>query len=529
VYLFVRVFHCLFAFYKALRVALEGLRADQLACLTNYSSSLREAQTAAAAACGQFDGKLEEAQIKYKTELSARRKYFNLVQELRGNIRVYCRVRPIIAKDVEKSAVSCCAYPDADADPEEGARLLSLEVAAKANASVNNSSTKPQKYEFDRVFGPESSQQEVFDATKWLVNSCMDGYNVCIFAFGQTGSGKTFTMEGASEQGAGQERGLNYRALDELFRIKKEREPDSEYTLQVSMLEIYNERIRDLLLESVKEEKVERDDDFKEEKDKEPKIRSGPNGMFVEGLTLRDVSTPEGVAAAMVYGKANRSTGVTNMNEHSSRSHMILSITVKGFNKVAGVTYLGKLHLIDLAGSERLSKSQATGDRLKEAQNINRSLAALGNVMEALAKKRDHIPYRDSKLTFLLQDSLGGQAKTLMFAQISPTNDDYEESLCSLNFATRVRKVELGKSQRNIKTLKEVKEETVTPTKDSDEATVTSSRHVSPIKSRPGTAAARVGRNNVGTGGGSAVRPRSSTVVTPNPAARSKSATPTKQ
>jgi kinesin family protein C2/C3 len=233
---------------------------------------------------------------------------------------------------------------------------------------------------------------------------------------------------------------------------------------------------------------------------------------------LRDVETPEEVVAAMAQGKQNRSTGVTNMNEHSSRSHMILSITLKGYNKVAGVTYLGKLHLIDLAGSERLSKSQATGERLKEAQSINRSLAALGNVMEALGKKRDHVPYRDSKLTFLLQDSLGGQAKTLMFAQISPTDDDYEESISSLNFAQRVRKVELGKSARNMKSLKDKEE--APKTDEVDKPDKVGSRTASPSKSKIPTTRPRTSIPSANV-----PAPRARTSVTPtNLVARARSA-----
>jgi len=137
---------------------------------------------------------------------------------------------------------------------------------------------------------------------------------------------------------------------------------------------------------------------------------------------------------------------MTNMNEHSSRSHSLLSVEVEGENLIAGIKYVGKLHLIDLAGSERLSKSLATGDRLEEAKAINKSLSALGNVIEALQKKSSHIPYRNSKLTYLLSDSLGGHAKTLMFINVSPNNTDAEETNCSLQFATRVRKVELGQA-----------------------------------------------------------------------------------
>jgi len=202
------------------------------------------------------------------------------------------------------------------------------------------------------------------------------------------------------------------------------------------MKEIYNERIRDLLTDK--------------QPDEEFKIITGERGMVVKGLTSIPVETEEDVLNAMRRGNSNRSVGVTSMNEHSSRSHSLLSVEVEGENLIASIKYFGKLHLIDLAGSERLSKTGATGDRLKEAQAINKSLSALGNVIESLQKKSNHVPYRNSKLTYLLQDSLGGHAKTLMFINVSPTSYDGEETNCSLTFATRVRKVELGTASKNV-------------------------------------------------------------------------------
>jgi len=182
--------------------------------------------------------------------------------------------------------------------------------------------------------------------------------------------------------------------------------------------------------------------------------------MYVQGLTQETVQTEEEVLKLFKRGNSNRSIGRTNMNEHSSRSHSLLSVEVEGENLIAGIKYFGKLHLIDLAGSERLSKSLATGERLKEAQAINKSLSALGNVIEALQKKTNHVPYRNSKLTYLLSDSLGGHAKTLMFINVSPNSTDAEETNCSLTFATRVRKVELGQAVQS-KVAKDSKEESV--------------------------------------------------------------------
>jgi kinesin family protein C2/C3 len=250
-------------------------------------------------------------------------------------------------------------------------------------------------------------------------------------------------MEGNDEN-----RGVNFKALSELFSIKAKRGKDYVYKITVSMKEIYNETIRDLL--ATKESK--------ENNDEELKIMTGDRGMYVKGLVSEPVQTEEEVLALFKRGNSNRSVGRTNMNEHSSRSHSMLTVEVEGENLIAGIKYFGKLHLVDLAGSERLSKSMVTGDRLKEAQAINKSLSALGNVIEALQKKNSHVPYRNSKLTYLLSDSLGGHAKTLMFINVSPNSTDAEETNCSLIFATRVRKVELGAAVQS-KSAGETKEE----------------------------------------------------------------------
>ena len=309
--------------------------------------------------------------------------------------------------------------------------------------------------------------------------------------YGQTGSGKTHTM-----QGYGEDRGVNTRALEELFALSAERAALHEYEIKVSLLEIYNETIRDLL---------EPRDEAGEEKKLDVKIAT-EGGTNVPGMAMVDVFSMEDVAAALEEGGRNRTVGRTNCNEHSSRSHMILSVYVKCCNLATGTRTFGKMHLIDLAGSERISRSGAegarhapppsplirsptrvclfpivcpavspivsltnsaqeedacppilvpavfplltppapSGDRLKEAQNINKSLSALGDCVQSLVSKSKHVPFRNSKLTYLLQDSLGGESKALMFVCASPCASDAPETLCSLNFASRVRNVELG-------------------------------------------------------------------------------------
>ena len=363
---------------------------------------------------------MKDAVAKYKRECRLRKQLYNQLMELRGNIRVYCRVRPISAAEMADGADSV-RFPQDD------------EITVLAERG-------PKSFEFDRVFSPESSQTQVFEDTAPLIASVLDGYNVCIFAYGQTGSGKTYTMEGPAESP-----GVNSRAINEVFRLAGERGEDYEVEISASMLEIYNETIRDLLVpRSAETQKLE--------------VRLTADGsVHVPNLSAQRVNQPSDIGSIMETARGNRSTFATNMNEHSSRSHMMLSVFVQSTNKVTGVVYRGKLHMVDLAGSERVSKSEVSGERLKEAQNINKSLSALGDVVSALSQKNQHVPFRNSKLTFVLQDSLGGDSKVLMFVQCSPAETNVSETICSLNFAQRARTVELGKARQNVGSAGEAK------------------------------------------------------------------------
>lgn len=355
---------------------------------------------------------------KYKTELATRKRLYNVIQELKGKIRVFCRVRPISSTELAGGHTDVTSY--------------GLEEANEI-CITNPANGRKTTFEFDQIFHPANcTQASIFENVEPLVTSILDGYNVCVFAYGQTGSGKTFTMEGPAEN-----RGINYRTLQNLFDAARERTPDFQYDLEVSVLEIYNEQIRDLLVRGGSSEKLD--------------IRHvGATNVEVGGLTRRPVPDLNHVLRIMEEGQHNRSTGKTNMNEHSSRSHCVTSIYASGINVPTKMTSVGKLHLIDLAGSERIGKSEATGARLEEANFINKSLSALGDVIQALSQKdRSHIPFRNSKLTHLLQDSLGGSAKTLMFVNISPASYNTVETLCSLNFAGGVRTVELGQAKKN--------------------------------------------------------------------------------
>eukprot|EP01018_Ginkgo_biloba_P006102 Gb_27150 [translate_table: standard] len=237
-------------------------------------------------------------------------------------------------------------------------------------------------------------------------------------------------MEGTPEN-----RGVNFRTLEELFRVADERKEQYKYDISVSVLEVYNEQIRDLLASPTQQGQPV----------KKLEIKQVAEGVHhVPGLVEAQVHNMNEVWEVLQTGSGARAVGSTNANELSSRSHCILSVMVRGESLINGNRIGSKLWLVDLAGSERIAKTDVHGERLKEAQCINKSLSALGDVISALTTKSSHIPYRNSKLTHLLQDSLGGDSKTLMFVQISPNESDIGETLCSLNFASRVRGLELG-------------------------------------------------------------------------------------
>ncbi|KAL0642825.1 hypothetical protein Bca4012_041115 [Brassica carinata] len=337
---------------------------------------------------------LAHAATGYKRVLEENRKLYNLVQDLKGNIRVYCRVRPFLPG--EPTALSTVEHID------EG--TITIRVPSKYGKEGH----KP--FMFNKVFGPSATQEEVFSDMQPLVRSVLDGYNVCIFAYGQTGSGKTFTMIRNNSQ----------------------------------------------------------------------------NGINVPEASLMPVSSTDDVIQLMDLGQMNRAVSSTAMNDRSSRSHSCVTVHVQGRDLTSGTIIHGSMHLVDLAGSERVDKSEVTGDRLKEAQHINKSLSALGDVISSLSQKTSHVPYRNSKLTQLLQDSLevsdssdrwdetnitrcgfgsgrygfwpeSGSAKTLMFVHISPEADTLGEAISTLKFAERVGSVELGAARVN-KDNSEVKE-----------------------------------------------------------------------
>lgn len=355
------------------------------------------------------DAGAQEWKQKYNAECERRRKLHNLVQELKGNIRVYCRVRPL---NPAFEVGSCISFPAPD------------EIRI-TNASMGSNKT----WQFNQVYKEDSQQAEVFAGIRDLVVSMLDGYNVCIFAYGQTGAGKTHSMQGTPDNP-----GIYQRTFDELFKVAAERR---NWTIELrgSIVEIYNEDIRDLLW-------VPRDAQDKRQKLQVRHSKEG--GTHVPNLTTHTVSNADDVVGLLDLGQQNRSVAKTDMNSHSSRSHLLVQIqghmaTPDGKRLSSSIT------LVDLAGSERLAKSGVEGDRAKEAIAINKSLSALGDVINARATKSAHIPFRNSPLTQMLQDSLSGDSKTLMLLQINPCVEHVEESMCSLQFGARVNAVEMKK------------------------------------------------------------------------------------
>ncbi|CAN9501651.1 unnamed protein product [Ophioblennius macclurei] len=328
-------------------------------------------------------------------------------------VRVALRCRPLVRKEINEGCQSCLTFV-----PGEPQVVVGTEKA----------------FTYDYVFEPTAEQEEVFStAVSPLLNGLFKGYHATVLAYGQTGSGKTFSMGGTytSSQENDPSVGVIPRVISRIFN-EKEKRTDCEFHMTVSYLEIYNEDILDLLSSSKDKPAISIREDPKE-------------GIKIIGLTERRVSSAKEMVGCLELGNSARTVGSTAMNAASSRSHAIFTIALeqrRGPEKVDSV--VSKLHLVDLAGSERQKKTKAEGDRLKEGISINRGLLALGNVISALgdeSKKNTFVPYRDSKLTRLLQDSLGGNSHTLMIACVSPADSNMEESINTLRYADRARKI----------------------------------------------------------------------------------------
>ncbi|OAD06231.1 hypothetical protein MUCCIDRAFT_35479, partial [Mucor lusitanicus CBS 277.49] len=302
-------------------------------------------------------------------------------------------------------------------------------------------------FTYDHVFGTDTQQGDIFARLGEKPTSCI-GYNVTMLAYGQTSSGKTYTMGTAQHTGATdpEEDGIsNLRPLSHIHHSTQQQKSVYRYSVKVSFVEIYNEELIDLLNSAHPSEKPP------------VTIREDTKGhIYWTGVKEVTVHSTDDVLHFLQQGTENRATGSTDMNEKSSRSHAIFSVTLKQERWVPAspqssraangdwIITSSKFHFVDLAGSERLKRTAAEGDRRKEGININAGLLALGNVISALgdpSKKSTHVPYRDSKLTRLLQDSLGGSAMTLMIACVSPAESNLSETLNTLQYANRARNI----------------------------------------------------------------------------------------
>jgi kinesin family protein C1 len=346
-----------------------------------------------------------------------RRQLHNQVQELRGNVRVFCRVRPLF-KDTDASV----QYID-----EESMKL----TAPSTNNGSLTAETKDWSFSFDKVFNDKSSQSDVFGEVSQLVQSALDGYKVCLFSYGQTGSGKTHTMLG----GQGDNKGIIARSVEKIIEASSCLEKKGwKYSMEACFLEIYNETVRDLLQPGTAHSQ--------KYSIQNPKTAGGC--PFVAGVEREPVDSVEAANSLVRRASAARAVEATQMNDTSSRSHTIFMLYITGVHKDAGQKLEGCLNLVDLAGSERVSRSGAQGARLRETCAINKSLSSLGDVFTAISARQSHIPFRNSKLTHLLAPCLSGDGKTLMFVNVSPEANDAEETLCSLRFASKVNACELG-------------------------------------------------------------------------------------
>ncbi|CAL9037593.1 unnamed protein product [Musa banksii] len=343
-----------------------------------------------------------------------RREALDKILDIKGSIRVFCRVKLM--------------------DERKAASPISTEAD---KITVRSAGTR-KEFVLDRVFHPESTQEDVFREVKPILRSALDGHNVCILAYGQTGTGKTHTMEGNNGRP-----GIVPRAIEELFHQISQDESAS-FTLSMSMLEVYMGSLRDLFVHRRSPARVT----HWIPKSNLSILRSSDGTVEIEGLTDVQVTDVKQARRWYARGKHARSTSWTNVNDASSRSHCLTRITISRSNDAVDGTnnLVSKIWLVDLGGSERLLKTGATGQTLDEGRAINLSLSALADVIAALRRRRDHIPYRHLlALTQLLSDSLGDGSKVLMIVHVSPGEDDAGETVCSLSFATRVRAVEANR------------------------------------------------------------------------------------
>ncbi|KAF3670871.1 putative kinesin-like calmodulin-binding protein-like isoform X2 [Capsicum annuum] len=360
-----------------------------------------------------LEGEIVSLRHKERSLDEKRREALNKIIDIKGCIRVFSRVRPFLPTDK---------------------RRIHQPISVESEKIVVRSGGSRKEFEFDKVFRQESIQENVFAEVEPIIRSALDGHNVCMLAYGQTGTGKTYTMEGTIESP-----GIIPRVLQELFHLSS-LDSSASFTFSISMLEVYLGSIRDLLAPrpSSRRYTVSRCN---------LNIQTDSKGSVeIDGLTEVEISNFTKAKWWYHKGRRVRSTSWTNVNETSSRSHCLTRVSIyRHGDALGGKAEASKLWMVDLGGSERLLKTGATGQTLDEGRAINLSLSALGDVIAALRRKRGHVPYRNSKLTQVLKDSLGDRSKVLMVVHVSPYEEDVGETTCSCTFAKRARAAECNR------------------------------------------------------------------------------------
>ena len=393
------------------------------------TGALRTAQQAAVAA----EAVAADADARLGVCEAARARLHSQLQELRGAIRVLCRVRPMGADEDAAQQGPAVSFPS---DRELRGRGIVLTTPAMVSASVGGASASAlsstsqahqHTFALDRVFGPDSSQAAVFEEVEPVVQNALDGGTCCVFAYGPTGSGKTHTMLGTTEQ-----RGVVPRALDMIFGgIARASDLGWTHTVSATALEVYCDDVHDLLVGHAPKVDI--------------KLHPSTAEAYVPAATVITLADASQAAGVIATAAAARATGATLCNARSSRSHLVVTLRLRGVNESSRQSRDGVLHLVDLAGSERLSRSGVDGAALRETQAINSSLSSLGDVIAALGSKAGHVPYRNSALTWLLSSALGVDSKVLMVMNVAPCSGPAAaETLCTLRFGAKVSACELA-------------------------------------------------------------------------------------
>ncbi|XP_063531550.1 protein claret segregational [Cydia strobilella] len=413
--------------HDALQAEAKVLRekSEKLATLSEDYDKLTVDYKEAKKKISTYEADVEKLQNILAGMYQGQRDLRNAIQDLKGNIRVYCRVRPPLESETSKPLFNLNVV-DACTIEVEKVELNALSQSTRKGKSQHT-------FSFDGIFTPHSNQETVFEEVSNMIQSALDGYNVCIFAYGQTGSGKTYTMEG----GCGiHQYGIIPRAFNFMFTCMEDlKRMGWQLTIKASFLEIYNEVIYDLL-NSCKDQ-VSHDIKM---------VNSKGTDLYVSNLKEEEVKSSHDFIKLMIYAQRNRQTAATLNNERSSRSHSVTQIKISAVNEIRKEKYTSQLNLVDLAGSE----SGKTTQRMDETKHINRSLSELSKVILSLQTNQAHIPYRNSKLTHLLMPSLGGNSKTLMLVNINQFDECFGETLNSLRFATKVNSCRTVKAKKNL-------------------------------------------------------------------------------